>query len=60
MKKKGIDYDSVLSANVASEYSKGPEYDKQELTLFTVILIGSVLLPLLPVIFRVMSPGDLD
>jgi len=60
MKKKGIDYDSILGANVASEYSKGSEYDKQELTLFTVILIGSVLLPLLPVIFRAMLPGDLD
>jgi len=26
MKKKGIDYDSILGANVASEYSKGSEY----------------------------------
>src|SRR5215472_17560173 len=43
MEKKGIDYDSILSTNVASEYSKGSEYDKQELNLFTVILIGSVL-----------------
>ena len=60
MKQKGIDYDSILGTNVASEYSKGSEYDKQELTLFMIILIGSVLLPLLPVIFRAMSPGDLD
>jgi hypothetical protein len=60
MKKKCIDYDSILGATVASEYSKGSEYDNQELTLFTVILIGSVLLPLVPVIFRAMSPGDLD
>ena len=55
MKKKGIDYDSILSTNVASEYSKGSEYDKQELNLFAVILIGPVLLPLLPAIFRVMT-----
>jgi hypothetical protein len=55
VKKKGIDYDSILSTNVASEYSKGSEYDKQELNLFTVILIGSMLLPLLPAIFRVMT-----
>jgi len=60
MKKKGIDYDSILGANVASEYSKGPEYDKQELNLFTLILIVSVLLPLLPAIFRAISVGDLD
>ena len=28
MKQKGIDYDSILGTNVASEYSKGSEYDK--------------------------------
>jgi hypothetical protein len=60
MREKGIDYDIIMGTNVASEYSKGSEYDNQELTLFAVILIGSVLLPLLPVIFRAMSPGDLD
>ena len=60
MKKKGIDYDSIIGTSVASEYSKGFEYDKQELNLFTLILIVSVLLPLLPAIFRAMSLGDLD
>jgi len=60
MRKKDIDYDSIIGTNVASEYSKGSEYDKQELNLFTLILIVSVLLPLLPAIFRAMSLGDLD
>ena len=55
MKRKGIDYDSILGTNVASEYSKGSEYDSQELNLFTVILILSVLLPLLFAFFRAMA-----
>src|SRR6516164_5726098 len=47
MKKKGIDYDGIVGTNTASDYSTGFEYDKPELNLFTVILFGSVFLPLL-------------
>jgi hypothetical protein len=52
MKRKGIDYDSIVGTNVAFDYSRGSEYDSQELNLFTVILFVSVLLPLLTVAFR--------
>jgi hypothetical protein len=52
MKRKGIDYDSIVGTNVALDYSRGSEYDSQELNLFTVILFVSVLLPLLLAVFR--------
>jgi hypothetical protein len=51
MKRKGIDYDSIVGTNVALDYSRGSEYDSQELNLFTVILFVSVLLPLLLGVF---------
>jgi len=51
IKKKGINYDSIVGTNVAFDYSKGSEYDSQELNLFTAILFMSVLLPLLPAIY---------
>jgi hypothetical protein len=52
MGKKGIEYNNIVGTNVAFDYSQGSEYDKQELNLFTLILIVSVLLPLLPDLFR--------
>ena len=54
MKKKGIDYDGIVGTNTASDYSTGFEYDKPELNLFTVILFGSVFLPLLSAIWKVL------
>jgi len=52
MNEKGIDYNHIVGKDVASDYLKGREYDKQELNIFTFILIVSALLPLLPAIFR--------
>jgi hypothetical protein len=59
MCKRGINYDSIMGTNVASEYSKGSEYDRLELNLFGVILFMSALLPLLPIILRAtVSPSS--
>jgi hypothetical protein len=33
IKRKGIDYDTIIGKSVAFDYSQGPEYDKQELTV---------------------------
>jgi hypothetical protein len=51
IEKKGINYGSIVGTNVAFDYSKGSEYDSQELNLFMAILFLSVLLPLLPAIY---------
>jgi hypothetical protein len=34
MKGKGIDYNSITDTNVASDYSNGLDYDKEELRRF--------------------------
>jgi hypothetical protein len=48
MKEKyGIDYDSIVGTNVASDYSRGPDYDREELRRFKVILFVSPVLSLL-------------
>ncbi len=52
MKDKGIDYARIVGKDLASHYSKGFFYDWPELLLFMFILIGSVLLPLVPALFR--------
>ena len=51
MNGKGINYNNIVGTNVEVDYSQGSEYDKQELNFFTVILVVSVLLPLLPALF---------
>jgi hypothetical protein len=55
--KHEIDYSSIVGKDLASHYSKGFFYDWPELLLFTVILVGSVLLPLVPALFRVHVAG---
>ena len=50
--KHEIDYSRIVGKDLASHYSKGFFYDWPELLLFTAILIGSVLLPLVPALFR--------
>jgi hypothetical protein len=50
--KHGIDYSGIVGKDLASHYSKGFFYDWPELLLFTAILFGSVLLPLVPALFR--------
>lgn len=35
----GINYDKLLHSNVASDYTKGANYDKEELMTFGIILI---------------------
>jgi hypothetical protein len=50
--KKGIDYDGIVGTNVALDYAKGPDYDKEELRIFKLILIVSPVLPLLAALFR--------
>jgi hypothetical protein len=50
--KKGIDFDSIVGTNVAFDYAKGPDYDKEELRIFKWILVMSPVLPLLAAIFR--------
>jgi hypothetical protein len=52
MKRKEIDYDSIVGMNVASDYSKGPGYDKEELQRFKFILVVSPVLPFLAGLFR--------
>jgi hypothetical protein len=53
MKEKyDIDYSRIVGKDLSSHYSKGFFYDWPELLLFTAILIGSVLLPLVPALFR--------
>ena len=53
MKEKyDIDYARIVGKDLASHYSKGFFYDWPELLLFTFILIVSVLLPLVPALFR--------
>jgi hypothetical protein len=41
LRDKGIDYDSIIGKNAASEYSKGFDYDKEELRRFKLILFSS-------------------
>jgi len=49
--KHDIDYEDIIGKAVASHYARGFLYDLLELLLFTIILLGSVLLPLLPAIW---------
>jgi hypothetical protein len=57
MRKKGIDYDSIVNVDksVALDYAKGPRYDEEELLIFKRILITSSLLPLLVALFRTLA-----
>jgi hypothetical protein len=52
MKDRDIDYARIVGKDLASHYSKGFFYDWPELLLFAFILFGSVLLPLVPALFR--------
>jgi hypothetical protein len=53
MKKKyGIDYDGIIGTNAARDYSKGADYDEEELRRFKAILFMSPVLPLLAALIR--------
>jgi hypothetical protein len=38
MKERGVDYDSIVNRNTKDAYSRGEDYDYQELILFMGIL----------------------
>jgi hypothetical protein len=51
MKERGVDYDSIVNQNTKDAYSRGEDYDYQELILFMGILAASPILVLLSLIF---------
>jgi hypothetical protein len=60
LRDKGIDYDSIIGKNTASEYSKGFDYDKEELQRFKLILFSSPILPFLVTLFRAVDEWGLS
>ena len=52
LKSYDINYDALLKTDVASAYSDGQNYDKQELTIFAWVLGLSPFLALLPNFLR--------
>ena len=54
MRGKGIYYNSITGTNVASDYSNGRNYDKEELRRFKLILFSS---PILPLLARIIHGG---
>jgi hypothetical protein len=55
MKERGVDYDSIVGQNTKDAYSRGEDYDIQELILFMGILAASIIPVLLSLIFFVKS-----
>jgi hypothetical protein len=51
MKERGVDYDSIVGQNTKDAYSRGEDYDIQELILFMGILAASPILVFLSLIF---------
>jgi hypothetical protein len=51
MKVRGVDYDSIINQNTQGAYSRGEDYDLQELILFMCILAASLIPILLSLIF---------
>jgi hypothetical protein len=60
MRGKGIDYNTITGMNVASDYSTGRNYDKEELQRFKLILFSSPILPLLVALFRAVDEWRLS
>src|SRR5262249_32659896 len=50
--KHNIDYDSIIGTNVGFDYSKGTDYDEEELRKFKAILFMSPVLSLLVALVR--------
>jgi hypothetical protein len=51
MKERGVDYDSIVNQTTKDAYSRGEDYDVQELILLMSILAVSPILVLLSLIF---------
>ena len=51
MKERGVDYESIVSQNTKDAYSRGEDYDIQELILFMGILAVSPILVLSSLLF---------